>query len=597
MMKTHARRCALLSLCAVYITFLEIVDAATSSNASPLTVQDPGHIYPVTIGAEDHIVQGRISSEAKPGTLIPSNVIMEGEEDADIRVRLRVEIRDSEYKRPHVYHPDIVINQTDPLNPQFEHPVIKFPNSSLPYGMEFVVVHTNAFYVTADRYIAVNDFSELGGDSRIHFDVLLKDRLSETPYVSNSLPFVVTIEYPRVEANPNAALFAGVLILTILVISLVIPFGVRAKRRQKAGKPICGCGSAEDASDTGSLGSHPEFMKNRAMSIGGKDNLAMILDHAKQLSSRPSEHDLRQTIQNRMLRSESFLHFQPQWLDPHLSDYYHRPDFSYLEQLHQQQQQQQQHQNHQQNYQRHHNGVAAKPSMTGASNHPPASQGKSATTSASLAPPQPNGHYANLNGGFGNPMIHSPNTNRFSNDNLHSQDLLSLINANRRNSIGAQLYHPMMGQAFGGSTSSINHLSNGTNTPNGLAFFRAPRGTNSNRSSCNSLYTYPTNFNQGIEIPMNKLGGGKRKDGGSDEGASTAVPLSDSGQSGVAVTFSTSASNGDLKSKIASKDNSVSSDSGNASPSTSGVSNPVFQPDEPRTATDKIEIEEESERL
>uniref|UniRef100_A0A2C9KVT5 Uncharacterized protein n=1 Tax=Biomphalaria glabrata TaxID=6526 RepID=A0A2C9KVT5_BIOGL len=226
------------------------------------------HQFPVHIGAEGHIVQGRISADSPPGSLVPSNVIVEGENDADTRIHLRVEIRDSTYTRPHVYHPDIKINTSDPANPQFQHPVIQFVNGTLPYGMEFVVIHTKAFYVNEDRYICVNDLSNLGGESRIHFDVtnqttrilfevILKDKLAETHYVSNQLPFVVEIEYPVRESHPKAALFAGVLVLIILAVSLLIPFVVRSKRRWKAGKPICACGSAEEGCDNDSSAEQP----------------------------------------------------------------------------------------------------------------------------------------------------------------------------------------------------------------------------------------------------------------------------------------------------------------------------------------------------
>ncbi|KAH9504436.1 hypothetical protein Btru_063603 [Bulinus truncatus] len=299
-----------------------------------------GHQFPVHIGAEGHIVQGRISADASPGSLVPSNVIVEGDNDADSRIHLRVEIRDSTYTRPHVYHPNIKINTSDPANPQFQHPVIEFVNGTLPYGMEFVVIHTNAFYVNEDRYICVNDLSNLGGESRLHFDqvnqtirihleVILKDKLAETHYVSNQLPFVVEVEYPVRESHPKAALFAGVLVLIILAVSLLIPFVVRSKRRWKAGKPICACGSAEEGADTDSSGMVPEQRKQRMMSIGGKENLAMILDNGRIMQHRPSV-DQSMTIQNRMLRSTSSMMFQPHWMDPHYNDVYDRPDFQRL---------------------------------------------------------------------------------------------------------------------------------------------------------------------------------------------------------------------------------------------------------------------------
>ena len=336
----------------------------------------------------------------------------------------------------------------------------------------------------------------------------------------------------------------------------------------------------------------------------------------------PSEYELHQTIQNRMVRSESSLHFQPQWLDPQLSDYYHRPDFSYLEQLHQQQlleqQQQQQQQHSQHQYQKHNGGASKMGAAGGSSNSSPPSYTKSFGASSTLAPPSQSGahgHHGNGGGGSfgvnGNPSVkYSPNTARLSNGGLVHPDVLNLMNA-RRNSASAagihgQMYpafipgpsNPLLGQSFGGSTSSINRLGNSGST-NGLAFFRAPRGTNSNRSSTNSLYTYPANFNQGLDIPMNKLGAKKRS--GSEEKASpTGAP--EGAQSGVAITISASSStanfNGDMQSDSANKEASSPSDSGNASPSTSGYSNAGFQPDQPMTKSkEENEITEESARL
>ena len=316
-----------------------------------------------------------------------------------------------------------------------------------------------------------------------------------------------------------------------------------------------------------------------------------MLPSVSQLYSA-SEYDLHQTIQNRMLRSESSLHFQPQWLDPHLSDYYHRPDFSHLEQLHQQQQQQME-QQHQHPYQKHHGGAISKKGVAGASNHSPSSHENPAATSSSLAPPPASGPY-------GHTSKYSPNAKRFSSSALVPPDVLSSMNA-RRNSIGGangQMYAHLIGQGFGGSTNSINRPSTGGGNSNGLAFFRTPRGSNSNRSSCNSLYTYPANFNQGIEIPMNRLGGGKHgpRSGSVEDGKP--VEVSGAGQSGVSITISSSASHGDLQVDKINKEASSSPDSGNASPSTSGVSNLGYQPDEP-TATSNMEdqLQEENERL
>ncbi|BFZ23537.1 hypothetical protein BsWGS_26576 [Bradybaena similaris] len=293
----------------------------SQSTGKPNHIPNVDHHYPVHIGAEGRIVQGRVSSDAEPGDLVRSNVILEGDEDADVTIHLRVEVRDSIYKRPHMFHPN---------NKDNDSVIEEFINGSLPNGMHFVVIHTNAFYVNDERYITVNDFSGLNGETRIHFDVILKDSLAEAKYVSNQLHFVVEIDYPRRQTNPNAVLFAGVLVLTIMSILLLIPFVVRTKRRCRAGKPIFRCGKADDASDIESLGSVPEHLKNRTNSIGGKDNLAMILDNGRLKHPRPSV-DRHTTIQNHMLRSTSGFQFQPHCMDPHYNDVYERPDFSRFE--------------------------------------------------------------------------------------------------------------------------------------------------------------------------------------------------------------------------------------------------------------------------
>lgn len=70
-----------------------------------------------------------------------------------------------------MYHPDIKFNNSDPNNTKIQHPVLELINSTLPYGMEFAVIRTDAFYINKDRYLTVKDFSKLNKETRIHFDV------------------------------------------------------------------------------------------------------------------------------------------------------------------------------------------------------------------------------------------------------------------------------------------------------------------------------------------------------------------------------------------------------------------------------------------
>lgn len=64
--------------------------------------------------------------------------------------------------------------------------------------------------------------------------------------VSNPLPFIVRIEKETLTSSDyslHSAVFAGVLVLIIVLLALGIPFVVRAKRRFRQGKPVMKLGS------------------------------------------------------------------------------------------------------------------------------------------------------------------------------------------------------------------------------------------------------------------------------------------------------------------------------------------------------------------
>lgn len=64
--------------------------------------------------------------------------------------------------------------------------------------------------------------------------------------VSNPLPFIVRIEKKTentTDYSLHSAIFAGVLVLIIVLFALGIPFVVRAKRRLRHGKPVMKLGS------------------------------------------------------------------------------------------------------------------------------------------------------------------------------------------------------------------------------------------------------------------------------------------------------------------------------------------------------------------
>lgn len=121
----------------------------------------------------------------------------------------------------------------------------KSRNTSGPAPI-FRVFDTEHFSVNKDNYIVVdtNNTAKLQEEKELKFYVVLTNNHRQA--VSNPLPFIVRIE--KKTENPSdyslhSAIFAGVLVLIIVILALGIPFGIRAKRRMKRGKPVMKLGS------------------------------------------------------------------------------------------------------------------------------------------------------------------------------------------------------------------------------------------------------------------------------------------------------------------------------------------------------------------
>jgi len=89
----------------------------------------------------------------------------------------------------------------------------------------------------------------------------------EGKIISNPIPFVIRLEKHLTESSesdyePAAAIFAGTLVLVIVVFALLIPFVVRAKRRYKDGKPVFKPGSHPSSVDLQRQQSEPNWYGN-----------------------------------------------------------------------------------------------------------------------------------------------------------------------------------------------------------------------------------------------------------------------------------------------------------------------------------------------
>ncbi|XP_061198311.1 uncharacterized protein LOC133206379 [Saccostrea echinata] len=110
----------------------------------------------------------------------------------------------------------------------------------------FRVFDSEYFSVDKDNYIVVdtNNTAELQEKKELRFYVVLINEHGQA--VSNPLPFIVRIENKTEDSSDypmHSAIFAGVLVLIIVLLALGIPFVVRAKRRFKQGKPVMKLGS------------------------------------------------------------------------------------------------------------------------------------------------------------------------------------------------------------------------------------------------------------------------------------------------------------------------------------------------------------------
>lgn len=103
-------------------------------------------------------------------------------------------------------------------------------------NVKYDIVGTEAFEINEEGYIIVNDTETLFEDKEIEFYVVLL-KVPEEKIVSNPIPFIVRMEISVKPEEPYpaaAAIFAGVLILVIVVMALFIPFVVRIKRRYRS---------------------------------------------------------------------------------------------------------------------------------------------------------------------------------------------------------------------------------------------------------------------------------------------------------------------------------------------------------------------------
>ncbi|ESO83604.1 hypothetical protein LOTGIDRAFT_236468 [Lottia gigantea] len=172
-------------------------------------------------------------------------------------------------------------------------------NNSLPQEIQIQIVHTRAFKVSPDFSLRLTgDLGELERKATIQFYIMLVNTTSIS-IVSNPLPFLVYVKKtPRNNEEHGGAIYAGVILLIIMAISLLLPFTVRAKRRRRAGKPICGCGSAEGNEES----SIEEIQQKSEPQVF--DNPAMVFANGQQKVRRSS-------------LATSHFHYGPKWLDPH----------------------------------------------------------------------------------------------------------------------------------------------------------------------------------------------------------------------------------------------------------------------------------------
>ncbi|XP_067658731.1 uncharacterized protein [Haliotis asinina] len=279
--------------------------------------------YPFIIDAAEQEFEGRVCSTMELFALIP----VEPEDlDKDLRggacvtrveQYLKIDVRNVSWNPDIIHHKKVDrprTTTTTTLMPP--HGGTKRPQGTvidLPDGVEFDVLNTELIDVDDAYFLVVSNPDAMKEKKEIQFYVVLVT--SETnQIVSNPLPFAVRVDHPPDEGRPHgAALFAGVLVLVIILIAFLIPITVCVKRRRRAGKPVCSCGSQD-------------VEKNERK---GHVNNGYVTDTRDvRTDSSASSADPHQTIGSHQLRSVAKLNFEPTWLDPHYKEMDEKPGTS-----------------------------------------------------------------------------------------------------------------------------------------------------------------------------------------------------------------------------------------------------------------------------
>ncbi|XP_046362066.2 uncharacterized protein LOC124139096 [Haliotis rufescens] len=269
--------------------------------------------YPFVIDAVAQEFEGRVCSNMELFALIPvepedlEKDLLGGACVTNVERYLKIDVRNVSWNPDVVHHKkvDSPISTTTLMPP---HGGTRSPHSTfidLPEGVAFDVLNTELIDVDDAYYIVVSDPDAMREEKEIQFYVVLVTTATNK-IVSNPLPFAVRVDHPSDEGRPHgAALFAGVLVLVIILIALLIPITVCVKRRRKAGKPVCTCGS-------------PDVEKDERK---GHVNNGYVTDtRDSRTDSTGSSNDLNQTIGSHQLRSVAKLNFEPTWLDPHYKE-------------------------------------------------------------------------------------------------------------------------------------------------------------------------------------------------------------------------------------------------------------------------------------
>ncbi|XP_046559179.1 uncharacterized protein LOC124268197 [Haliotis rubra] len=277
--------------------------------------------YPFIIDAAEQEFEGRVCSNMELFALIPvepedlEKDLQGGACVTNVEQYLKIDVRNVSWNPDIIHHKktDSPRTTTTIMPP---HGGTKRPQGAivdLPDGVEFDVLNTELIDVDDAYFLVVSNPDVMREKKEIQFYVVLVT--SDTnQIVSNPLPFAVRVDHPPDEGRPHgAAMFAGVLVLVIILIAFLIPITVCVKRRRKAGKPVCSCGS-------------PDVEKDERK---GHVNNGYVTDTRDvRTDSSVSSVDPHQTIGSHQLRSVTKLNFEPTWLDPHYKEMEEKPGTS-----------------------------------------------------------------------------------------------------------------------------------------------------------------------------------------------------------------------------------------------------------------------------